>query len=408
MKSRTFQTWLAVMVVGIGLLATAIGGLHVYMTTTATPLHQTMEGVPSAMKGPPSEAWMTAVEQSRHVVRTAMLEQNLPGLSVAVGVAGNLVWAEGFGWADLDAQVTVTPDSRFRLGTASMVLTSAGVGQLVEQGRLSLDENIRTYVPEFPEKQWPVTLRQVLSHTAGLITDGGDEGPFDEHCARAVDGVRLLADAPLRYEPGTRYRFSNFSGILASAAIERAVDESFVTYMRRHVFEPLGMDGTRPDAADNPISDRVTSYFPRYAARPKYGLHLTRRLDLSCYAGAKVFLSTAPDMVRFGLAINGGMLLRPETVTQLQTSQRLTSGEETGYGLGWDVEMMDLSGAQVRWVGHEGDVLGGPVTALVTLPDHGIVVSVMSNVSYAGVEPLAVEIAKAFRVGFPGNPTRKE
>ena len=118
----------------------------------------------------------------------------------------------------------------------------------------------------------------------------------------------------------------------------------------------------------------MTPYFPRFAADPNYGLHLMRPLDYSCYAGSSVFVSTPSDLVRFGMAINSGKLLQPATVQLLQTSQRLASGEETGYGLGWDLETVTLAGKQTRVIGHDGDSLGGMVASLMTFPEHGIVV----------------------------------
>jgi len=100
--------------------------------------------------------------------------------------------------------------------------------------------------------------------------------------------------------------------------------------------------------------------------------------------------------VRFAMAINSGKLLQRSTVQLLQTSQRLTSGVETGYGLGWDLETVALAGKQTRLSGHDGDVLGGMVTSLMTFPEQGIVVSVMSNTSYADTYSLALKIAQAF------------
>lgn len=109
-----------------------------------------------------------------------------------------------------------------------------------------------------------------------------------------------------------------------------------------------------------------------------------------------MFLSTPSDLVRFALAINSGKLLKPETVQLLQTPQRTASGEDTGYGLGWDVETVTLAGDEVRVVGHDGDSLGGMVASFMTVPGHGIVVSVTSNISYADTSGLAVKIAQAF------------
>src|SRR4029453_14917253 len=142
-------------------------------------------------------------------------EQNLPGLSVAGGIGGEIVWAEGFGWADLEKKQPVAPDTRFRIGTASIPLTAAAGGLLMEKDRLKLDDVIQKYVPEFPEKQWPVTLRQVMGHFAGLPNDGGDESVlFGQHCDRPVDALEHFAGRSLRFEPGTEYRYSNYSWIV--------------------------------------------------------------------------------------------------------------------------------------------------------------------------------------------------
>jgi len=267
----------------------------------------------------------------------------------------------------------------------------------VEKERLKLDEAIQTYVPEFPEKQWPVTLRQVMGHVAGIRSDGGDEGPlFSERCERPVDALQYFKDRPLLFEPGTRYRYSNYGWILVSAAIEDATNEPFLSFMRRQVFEPLGMDHTQADSAAEPIPDRATFYFPRFASDPRYGPDVMRPLDYSCYAGSSVFLSTPSDLVRFALAINSGRLLQPATVQLLQTSLKLPTGEETGYGLGWDLETVKLAGKDARVVGHDGDSLGGMVASFMSFPEQGIAVSVTSNISYADTYALAVKIAQAF------------
>jgi len=375
------------------------------MSATATLLHPNPQDAPSVASNigntgaTPVRQWADAVEQGRQIVRAALTEQNLPGLSVAVGAGDEIVWAEGFGWADLDKRVPVAPQVRFRIGTASTALTSAAVGLLLEKDRLKLDEKIQTYVPEIPEKQWPVTLRQLMGHMAGVANDGGDEGPlFTERCERPVDALQYFSgyEREQLFEPGTRYRYSSYGWIMVSAAVESAADEPFLTFMQKQVFEPLGMDDTRAESATEPIPDRATFYFPRFAADPRYGLHLMRPLDYSCYAGSSVFLSTPSDLVRFGMAINSGKLLQPATVQLLQTPQRLASGEETGYGLGWDLETVALAGEQTRLAGHDGESLGGMVASFLTFPEHGIVVSVTSNISYADTFSVAVKIAQAF------------
>ena len=390
------ETWVTLIVLGVGVLVLGIAGLWVYVSATATPLHPNPQDVPSAAHAAPSPQWAGAIEQARQIVRAGLSEQNLPGVSVAVGAGGEIVWAEGFGWANLESKVPVSPQTRFRIGTASTALTSAAAGLLLEKDRLKLDEKIQVYVPEFAEKEWPVTLRQVMGHVAGVRSDGGDEGPlFGERCQRAVEAVRHF-DGSLRFEPGTEYRFSNFGWILVSAAVEAAADQPFLAFMQRQIFDPLGMNHTDADVATEPSPDVATSYFPRFAADPRYGPDLMRPLDLSCYSGSSVFLSTPSDLVRFAMAINGGKLLQPATVQLLQTSLRLHSGQETGYGLGWDLEPVTLAGRPTTAVGHDGQLLGGMVASLMTFPGRGLVVSVTSNTSYAEAESLALKIAQVF------------
>ena len=397
MSRKRTETILALIALAVGLLLTAILGLFGYMSITATPLHPDQQNAPSVTHSPPLPQWADAVEQARQLARAGLTGQNLPGLSVAVGAGGDIVWAEGFGYADLDKRVPVRPEMRFRIGDASNVLTSAAVGLLLEENTLNLDDEIQKYVPAFPKKQWPVTVRQLMGHLGGVRNDAGDEEPLSERCEETVDGLQRFAQRSLLFEPGTQYRSSSYGWILVSAAVEAAADEPFFTFMRTQIFEPLGMAGTRPDSAAEPIPDRVTFYFPRFAGDARYGPELAREGDHSCFAGAGAFLSTPSDLVRFGMAVNGGTLLQRATVELLQTPQRLTSGQQTDYGLGWKLETVPLAGEPTRMAGHgtKRDFIGG-TTSLMTFPERGLVVAVTANISFADTKSLASRIAEAF------------
>jgi serine beta-lactamase-like protein LACTB len=400
-KSRA-GTWIALIVGALSLPFLVAGALWQYMSATATPIHPNPQDVKSVTTSAPQARWTGAVEQARQQVRAGLAEQNLPGVSVAVSVGRDIVWTEGFGWADIDEEMRVTPETRFRIGTASTMLTSAAVGLLLEKGQLKLDEKIQTYVPEFLENKWPVTVRQVMGHLAGIRSDGGDEGPlFSQHCKRPVEAVPAFAEKALLFEPGTKYRFSNYGWILMSAAVEATAGEPFLTFMSKAVFGPLGMadtvadDGTA-DVEPKPTPGRASSYFPKFAGDPRYGPDPMRPLDYSCYAGSSVFLSTASDLVRFAMAMRNGAFLQPATVELLQTSQRLPTGEETGYGLGWDLETAMISGKQTPVIGHDGDLLAGMAVSVMDFPEHGIVVAVLSNTSYADTFSIGVKVAQAF------------
>jgi len=384
-------------VTGVGALIATILGLYTYISVTATPIHPDANGVRSVTHSVPLPLWTGAVDEGRQIVRASLTAQNLPGVSVAVGVGGDIAWAEGFGWADLENRLPVSPEMRFRIADVSIPITSAGIGLLLERHQLNLDDEIQSYVPDFPKKEWPVTVRQLMGHVAGVRNDAGDEEPISEHCERTVEALPRFAPDRLKFEPGTAFRRSSYGWILVSAAAGAAAKKPFFSFMRTQIFEPLGMEDTRPDSSKEAISDRVTFYHPRFAGDNRYGPELVREGDYSCFAGAGGFLSTPSDLVRFGIAIDDGKLLQPVTVQMLQTPQRLKSGQQTGYGLGWTLETVSIAGKPTRMAGQDTKrgFLGG-TTSFMTFPERGIVVAVMSNIGFADTRSVALKIAEVF------------
>lgn len=423
--------WLMVALAVLG-VAVAVPALWVIASVTAEPIYPNPGNVPSVMNGKPEPHWAGAAEQARKIVRAGVAGQNLPGVSVAVGIDGEVVWAEGFGYADLWTGTEVTPDHRFRIGTASEALTSAAVGMLVEEGRLKLDDEIQAYVPEFPRKQWPVKVGELMGHTAGVKVEGGRrESMLSEHCGRPGEALQHFADEPLLFKPGTEARRSSYGWVLVSAAVEAAAKRPFLEVMQERVFDAAGMKQTVADQGPDPearagedfplfilnrelihdpgatlkgapeakrrrVLGEVTSYYPRFRRDPKHGMHVMRLLDYSCFSGSSALVTTPSDLVHFGMAVQGGKLLKPETVKLLQTPRRLESGGETGYGLGWRVRTVTMAGKQTRVAGQNGDSMGGMVATLMTVPEHGITVAVTSNIPFAGTAALADRIAEVF------------
>jgi serine beta-lactamase-like protein LACTB, mitochondrial len=389
----------ALTLIGIGVFVVFLAGLGIYtfVMAVSTKLHPNPKEVPSVALAAPSPKWAAAVDQGRQLARAGLVRQNLPGLSVAVGVGGDIVWAEGFGWADMERRLPVAPGMRFRIGHASKSLTSAAVGLLLEKGKLHLEDEIQTYVPEFPRKQWPVTLRQLMGHVAGVRHYDSEEASMPTaHCDRAVEGLKRFADHPLRFEPDSQYGYSTFGWVLVSAAVEAAAQEPLSTFMTAQVFKPLGMTATTFESSAEPMADRVTFYQRRFTGDGGEGVVPATAVDYSCFAGAGAILSTPSDLVRFGLAINGGKLLQPDTVQKLQTPQLLTSGKETEYGLGWMVEEVTLAGEPTRMVHHASRSLKGGTTSFMTFPARGMVVAVTANIANAITRDIALAIAQAF------------
>jgi CubicO group peptidase (beta-lactamase class C family) len=413
-RSSGIRRRLVIVLVAVAAVIVAIGGLPSFLWATARPLHPEPQNAPSAVQAEPSPQWAAAVGRARLLVRAVLSEQNLPGLSVAVGVGGDLVWAEGFGWADVEPREPVTPQTRFRMGTASTALTSAAVGVLLEKERVKLDEEIQRYVPQFPKKPWPVTLRQLMGHASGVGIEATDDWRLSsERCERAADALPVFADGPLLFQPGTQVRPSPHGWVLVSAAVEAAAERPFLSFMRDQVFHPLGMaetgaespeeenpehlgedaedpppfraihdvilepwrvvTGTQGESAAGGSTHPATYYVPQFGPRPvyRYALRVSHPRNLSCYAGSMAFFSTPSDLVRFELGMNGGRLLRPATVQSLEPLGR-TAG------------------------GYDGELLGAKVMSVVTIREQGIVVAAMSNITSADPSAVARKVGDAF------------
>jgi CubicO group peptidase (beta-lactamase class C family) len=316
-----------------------------------------------------------------------MKEQGVPGLSVAVGVAGEIVWAEGFGFADLENRVPVWPETRFRVASISKALTAGAIGRLLEEGQLELDEPVQRYVPSFPEKRWPVTTRLLAGHLGGIRHYRGDEFESRAHYGDVVDALEIFADDSLIHEPGTAYSYSTYGWNLISAVVQGAAGEPFLDYTRRSVFEPIGMDDTVAEHVDSLIYHRARFYLRAEDGR----LVNAPYVDNSNKWSGGGFLSTAEDLVRYGFAYLEDGFLHPETVDLLFTSQRNQDGEPVDYGIGWRVT--EEEGRKI--VSHTGGAMGG-TTILLLYPDEGIVVSIVTNIQGASQTRTSRAIADLF------------
>ena len=358
-----------------------VGGGAVWVMSRK-PVHENAGAVPSTAAAEPSERYAGPVETSRRLARALAAGDDLPGLSVAVAVDGEIVWAEGFGWADVESRMPVTPLTRFRLGAVSKPLTAVAAALLHERGRLDLDAPVQRYVPAYPGKQWTVTTRQLMGDVAGVHRIRGDNNDAmpTKHCASLDEAVEMLASDPLLFEPGTEHRYSIWGWVLVSAVVEGAAGEPFARFMTRQVFEPLAME--RTVVAETEGLDGVAHGGGR-------------RPDYSCVAGAGAFLSTPTDLVRLGSAMMKPGLLRAETIAAFQTPTRLVSGASTTYALGWTVSRVQFAGGPTRMVSHRGSPMEGSVS-LLTFPDLGLAIAAAANANATGVDPFASRVAEAF------------
>ena len=301
-------------------------------------------------------------------------------------MAGEVVWAEGFGWADIEDRRPVTPRTRFRIGGVAKPMTAAAVGLLLERGELDIDLPALHYVPSSPEKPWSFTTRQLMGHIAGIRHYTDDEEMLYRRtsCTSPLDALVIYADDPLLFEPATAYEYSSYGWTLVGAVVEAAAGEPFLHFMQREVFDPLGMGDTVLDDPARPRAETTSFYWPFAASDPTYGIEDANNPDNTCLQGGAALLSTPSDVVRFGAAMLDGRLIRAGTLDMLRTPLELDSGESTGHGLGWFVRQIPIgpTAEPTTVFGHDGRSAGG-TTSFVTVPEHDVVIAVTANVSYA-------------------------
>ena len=201
------------------------------------------------------------------------------------------------------------------------------------------------------------------------------------------DGLAIFQDDSLLFPPGTRFSYSSYGWNLVSAVVEGASGEAFLPYVSAHVFRPLGLTHTAPDRADSVIPGRTQFYDGDSAGVYR----VAPPVDNSYKWAGGGFVSTAEDLVKFGSALVAPGFLRGETLELLFTSQRTSTGEETGYGIGWFLRTDSLGH---RWAFHGGSAVGGTAVLGVDRDAH-LVVALLTNLSDAAVEP-AQEIEAAF------------
>ncbi|QDV46051.1 D-alanyl-D-alanine dipeptidase [Stieleria neptunia] len=345
------------------------------------------------------QARSTTLTQIDHIVQRLMQDQGVAGMSIAVAQDHELIYAKGFGLADVEHSVPATETTRYRTASIAKPMTAAVVLSLMENGRLTLDEPVQTYVPDYPEKRWQVTTRQLLGHLGGVRHyKSSAESSSTAHFFSLSSALKTFADDPLIHEPGSKYRYSSFGYNLLGSVAEGAGEAEFMALLHEKVLQPAEMTQTVADDTFAIIPNRARGYIratksllttlPDDHRLVEGELYNATLHDTSMKIPGGGLLSTAPDLVRFALALNQGKLLNSDTRDLMWTRQKTTDGKTTNYGLGWSVGRK--SGRKAVW---HGGAQSGTSTFLLLYPDTGTCVAIMSNLQRLSLMQTAVAIA---------------
>ena len=352
--------------------------------------------------GVTTPAYQNAIDTASQELARIGTTSNFPSLSVAVGHQGKLIWSAAVGYQDLDQRIPATPKTQYRIGSSSKAVTSTGVARAVDQGFIDLDAIIGDSITNWSKKEWDFSMRQLLSHTAGVgnYTDFGFASAKYTLCncykfKTAAEGLKVFDQYDLIFEPGTSFAYSTFDINLASVVLEQAVSTPFLEYLDQAVFTPLDMRDTYGDH-DQPKTEHFATFYETRDGYYREFRSFEQRYDINLsykWAGGGI-ISTPSDLVKMGNAyLKDDSFLSHDTKRAFWTPQKLNNEEvnEQDYALGWRSYLayendLLLDGKTPVWMVHHGGVSKGSQNFLVIFPDYDLVIdgSINTNVEDFG------------------------
>ena len=317
------------------------------------------------------------------LVRGEMAAQQVPGVAVAVVRGDTTLKAEGYGLANVEHRVPVTADTIFQSGSVGKQFTAAAVMVQVEAGRLSLDDSIRKHFPDAPAEWQPITVRHLLTHTAGIpnYTDGSVDYRRD-YSEEAL--VKLALAMPLEFPPGTWWSYSNTGYVLLGALVRKTSGRFYVDVLRERVFAPLGMRTARVISEADIVADRAAGYVLADGVlenQPWVSPSLNTTADGALYLSLN-------DMIAWDRGIRRRAALAPASWAQVFEPTRMNGGRRHPYALGWSV---DRVGGQT--VEQHGGSWQGFRTHIARYREADLSIVVLANLAQARPQRLAELIA---------------
>jgi CubicO group peptidase (beta-lactamase class C family)/imidazolonepropionase-like amidohydrolase len=308
---------------------------------------ETLATVWPAEAPPPARWWDTSgnaapavqgadVSQVDAIAREEMDRQRIPGLAVAVLKGDRVVLAKGYGFANLEHQVPVTPQTMFESGSMGKMFTAAAVMALVERGTLDLEAPVSRYLPDAPPSWSAIRLRHLLSHTSGIPDYTGDTFDYRKDYTEA-DLTRMAYALTLEFPAGQRWNYSNTGYVMLGVILSKVTGKPYWDYLRERLFTPAGMPTARIISESDVVAHRAAGYL--VDAKGQYtNQNWVAPLTNTTADGS--LLVSLDDMVAWARAVRRRAVVAPESWRRVQSAVTLNSGKPYPYGMGWFVETL--------------------------------------------------------------------
>lgn len=326
-------------------------------------------------------------------VTAEMHKQHIPGLALLVAREGRIVRAEGFGLANLEHQVPVKPETVFQLGSMGKQFVATAIMMLVEEGKIGLDDSITKYFDDAPAVWKPITVRQLLSHTAGF-PDYPEDFDFQKNYkdkeSYERELVKLAAKLPLTSEPGTKFKYCNLGYAMVGILVRKVTGKFYGDFLAERIFRPLGMQSTRIISESDIIANRAAGY--RLVDGELKNQEWVSPVANTTADGSLYF--TILDLAKWDAALYSERLVKRSTLEQMWTPAKFKNGEPNSehYGFGWYSKTNDGH----RVVTHGGQWQGFH-SYIARYVDDKLTVVVLTNLAYLKLEPIAHPIAKYYQ-----------
>ncbi len=314
------------------------------------------------------------------LVQSFVTREHFQG-AVLLAWDGKPLFRKGYGLANAEWDIPNTPETKFRLGSITKQFTSALVLQLVEQGKVKLDDSIRKYYTDAPEEWQPITIHHLLSHESGIPSYTALPGFFEKQAGIArtpAEIIQLTQKKPLEFVPGEKFAYDNTGYILLGYVIEKVTGHSYEEQLHQAILDPLGMKDTG--------FDHYTSILPRRADGYEYKdgkLARAAFLDMSLPYAAGSLYSTVDDLLKWDQALYGVQVLSAKSKNKMWTPNL------NNYGYGWFIARR--YGEQS--LEHSGGI-NGFSTMIIRIPDKKVLAVVLANVNTNATAPLAAALAE--------------